>query len=210
MTAEMETYVARCSDAEPEWLARIDREAHVHLLRPRMNSGHIQGRLLKMLTRMIAPKIAIELGTFVGYSALCIAEGLDDGAVLHTIEADDELEDIIRHNLTLTPFGERIQLHIADARTELLKFEPESADMIFIDADKRQYTEYYKLAKRVIRHGGFILADNTLWDGHVTETDRHDAHTQGVRDFNELVAADSEVEKVMIPLRDGLTLIRKL
>lgn len=207
---DTELYVASCSDPEPEWLARIDRDAHLHLLRPRMSSGHIQGRLLKMLTQMIGPKVVVELGTFVGYSALCIAEGLQPDAVIHTIEADDELEDIIRHNLTLTPYGERVRLHIADARAELLQFEDESVDMMFIDADKRQYTEYYKLAKRIVRHGGFILADNTLWDGHVTEADRHDAHTQGVRAFNDMVAADPEVQKVMLPLRDGLTLIRKL
>lgn len=208
---ELEAYVRHHSDSEPEYLRKIDRRTNLHLINGRMCSGHIQGRLLKMLTSMIAPRTAIELGTFSGYSALCIAEALDNDATLHTFEIDDELEDFIRESFDSVDHGRRIKLHIGDAGQILESWPDASADMIFIDADKRAYPHYYEIAKRLLRPGGYILADNTLWDGHVTEPPEIQApQTRAICRFNDLVADDPEVEKVIIPLRDGLTLIRKL
>lgn len=163
-----------------------------------------------MLTRMIRPRNVLELGTFSGYSALCIAEGLEEGAVIDTVEADDELEDFIMEALRNSPAGEKVRLHIADALEFMNTCPPDSFDMIFMDADKRAYPEYYEAALPLLRPGGYILADNTLWDGHVVEPDHFkDPQTAGIRRFNDMVAADPRVEKVIIPLRDGLTIIRK-
>lgn len=177
-----------------------------------MASGHVQGRLLKMLTRMIRPQVAVELGTFSGYSALCIAEGLDDGAVLHTFEVYDEQEDFTRPWIEGSAFADKIQLHMGDALTLLPELGLTDIDMAFIDADKRHYTDFYEMLLPRIRTGGFILADNTLWYGHVVETDtrQSDQQTLGIKAFNDMLAADTRVEKVIVPVRDGLTLIRKL
>lgn len=210
MDQTLEDYIDRHIDKEPEELYRIDRESNLRLLNGRMCSGHIQGRLLKMLTSMVKPRMALELGTFSGYSALCIAEALADGASLHTVEADDELEDFIRKNLASSPHGKKVTLHIGDALETMRQWPPETFDMIFIDADKRDYTAYYHEAIRILRPEGFIIADNTLWDGHVVEPGKHSPQTQGIIDFNETVAEDPAVEKTIVPLRDGLTIIRKL
>ncbi len=207
---KLERYARRHSDREPEVLRRIERLSNTRLIHGRMCSGHLQGRLLKMLTEMIRPTLAVELGTFSAYSAICIAEGLPEGGRLVTIEHNDELEDFIRERLAESGLEERVELRIGDAMERLAEFKAESVDMMFIDADKRAYCDYFSEAKRIVRQGGFIIADNTLWDGHVVdpEYDR-DPQTAGIRRFNDLVASDPEVEKVMLPLRDGLTLIRK-
>ena len=209
MTRDLEDYIEAHIDPEPEELRRIDRATNIRLLNGRMCSGHIQGRLLKMLVRMIRPRCVLELGTFSGYSALCMAEALEPGATLHTVEVDDELEDFIRANLASAPAGENITLHIGDAMETMRGWDDGAFDLIFIDADKRAYADYYGEALRLLQPGGFIIADNTLWDGHVVEGCRHSSQTEGIIRFNDLVASDPRVEKAIVPLRDGLTLIRK-
>jgi len=211
MSPELQKYIEEHIDQEPENLHRLERRTNIHLINGRMCSGHLQGRLLKMLVTMIDPHDVLELGTFSGYSALCMAEGLHEGATIHTVEADDELEDFIRDAFKSSPFGERIQLHISDALTFISHCEPESFDLIFMDADKRQYTDYFEASLPLLRPGGYIIADNTLWYGHVTNPAYfNDRQTAAIRLFNDTVASDKRVEKVIIPLRDGLTLIRKL
>lgn len=208
-TADIERYILQHIDAENDYLKRLYRETHVKILNPHMVSGHLQGRLLKMLVRMIRPKQILEIGTYTGYSALCMAEGLDEGASLHTFEINDELEDFTRPWIEDSPYGKRIVLHFGDALTLLPEMEM-LFDLIFIDADKSRYSDYYEMALDKLSPHGFIIADNTLWDGHVTDRqyDR-DAQTKGIRRFNDRVASDDRVEKVILPLRDGLTLIYK-
>ncbi len=209
MTPELENYVLAHSDPEGDYLYRLWRATNIHLLHGRMASGHLQGRLLKMLVRMIRPKNILEVGTFSGYSAICMAEGLDEGGTVYTYEINDELEDFTRPWIEGSPVADRIRFIIGDALTEAPKLGVEF-DMTFIDGDKRTYIDTYEMALNVLRPGGFILADNTLWDGHVLEKPRpSDRQTAGIEAFNDYVAADSRVEKVILPLRDGLTLIRK-
>lgn len=211
MSPELFKYIEQHSDAEPENLHQLERATNIHLINGRMCSGHLQGRLLKMLTSMIQPKRVLELGTFSGYSALCIAEGIDDDALIDTVEADDELEDFIRKAFNNSPHGHKINLHIGDALKFTQEATPEYYDLIFIDADKRQYCEYYEASLAALKNGGYIIADNTLWDGHVVEPDHfNDKQTASIMRFNDIVAADMRVEKVIVPLRDGLTIIRKL
>jgi predicted O-methyltransferase YrrM len=187
-----------------------------------MLSGHVQGRVLSMLSQMIQPKRILELGTFTGYSALCLAEGLSENGKLITIEHNDEMEDSIRRNLALSPLGEKIELRIGEAK-EILKQlgneianqlkenseKQEKFDLVFIDADKKEYCDYLDLVLPLMQEGGWILADNTLWDGHIVDSayDK-DKQTIGLRDFNDKVMANEHLEKVILPLRDGLTIIR--
>lgn len=211
MTQGISDYIESHIDAEPANLHQLERATNIHLINGRMCSGHLQGRVLKMLTEMIRPKRVLELGTFSGYSALCIAEGLSGDAFIDTVEADDELEDFIRGALDASPHGKKVRLHITDAMEFLSGCESESYDMVFMDADKRQYPQYYDALLPLVSKGGYILADNTLWDGHVIEADhKSDPQTGAIMRFNDIVAADSRVEKVILPLRDGLTIIRKL
>ena len=165
--------------------------------------------LLKMLVRMIRPQLILEVGTFTGYATLCMAEGLDDGGVIHTVEIDDELEDFIRKGFEKSPYSDRIHLHIGDALNIVpglgLQF-----DMIFLDGEKREYPRYFTSLLEYLRPGGYMIADNTLWDGHVVEQEYDsDPQTVAVREFNDMVRADGRVEVAMIPIRDGLTIIRK-
>ena len=209
MTEELEEYILAHISPEGEMLRRLNRETHLYHLRPRMCSGHLQGRLLKMFVRMIAPKAILELGTFTGYSALCLAEGIAPDGVVHTIEIDDELEDFIRAHFDASEYGSRIVLHIGDAE-QIIPTLDTRFDLVFIDANKRDYVAYYEMAMHVLNPGGFIIADNTLWDGKVvTCTEKIDAQTAGILAFNDHVAADDRVEVVIIPLRDGLTIIHK-
>lgn len=210
MTLKIEDYILNHIDAEPEYLHQLDRDTHLYHLRPRMCSGHLQGRILKMFVRMIGAKRILELGTFTGYSALCLAEGLPCDGELHTIEIDDELEDFIREHFDGSKYADRLFLHIGDAKEVLKKLEGKKFDLAFVDANKREYCEYYELVFPYIKEGGFIIADNTLWDGHVVdETHMNDAQTQGILKFNRLVAEDERVEKIILPIRDGLTIIYK-
>ena len=209
MTEELEDYILAHIDEEGDTLESLNRDTHLYHLRPRMCSGHLQGKILKMLVRMINPKTILELGTFTGYSALAMADGLTDGE-LHTIEIDDELEEFILNHFESAPNGNKIHLHIGDAR-EIIPQLNKQFDMVFIDANKRQYVEYYNLVFDYVRPGGFIIADNTLWDGKVVDWGKKlDAQTEGILNFNDFIAADKRVEKVILPIRDGSTLIHKL
>lgn len=210
MSEELEEYILAHIDEEGEALSQLNRETHLYHLRPRMCSGHLQGRLLKMFVRMINPQNILELGTFTGYSALCLAEGLTaPDAELHTIEIDDELEDFIRNHFEASPLADRIHLHIGDAR-KILPTLGKTFDLVFMDANKREYCEYYDLVFPLLSPGGFIIADNTLWDGKVVDWGKKlDTQTEGILKFNDYVAHDDRVEKVIIPLRDGLTIIYK-
>lgn len=209
MTEELEDYILAHIDEEGDTLESLNRDTHLYHLRPRMCSGHLQGKILKMLVRMINPKTILELGTFTGYSALAMADGLTDGE-LHTIEIDDELEEFIINHFESAPNGDKIHLRIGDAR-EIIPQLNKQFDMVFIDANKRQYVEYYNLVFNYVRPGGFIIADNTLWDGKVVDWGKKlDAQTEGILNFNDFIAADKRVEKVILPIRDGLTLIHKL
>ena len=210
MNHTIDSYLRSHSADEPEYLYRLYRATNIHLLHGRMASGHLQGRLLKMLVQMIRPRRILEVGTFSGYSALCMAEGLDDDGRIYTFEVNDELEDFTRPWIEGSPVGHRVEFIIGNAITEAPRLGI-TFDMAFIDGDKRTYLETFEMALSVVRPGGFILADNTLWDGHVADPayDR-DQQTQGIRRFNDTLVADNRVEQVILPLRDGLTLIRKI
>ena len=210
MNEQLNDYILNHIDAEPEHLYRLERDTHLRLLYSRMCSGHLQGRLLKMLVRMAKPERILELGTFSGYSAQCLAEGLLSGdAQVHTIEIEDELEDFLRQHFADSPVGHRIHLHIGDA-SQILPQLNLMFDLVFIDANKRHYPQYYELVLPWLTPGGFIIADNTLWDGKVAELHtKIDPQTEGILSFNQMVAADPRVEKVIIPVRDGLTIIYK-
>ena len=205
----LEEYIEQHSSPENEVLSAINRDTNIHILNPHMLSGQVQGRVLSFLSQMIRPKRILELGTFTGYSALCLAEGLHDDGELITIEHNDELEPIIRRNLSRSPLCERIQLRIGDCKLVIGDLEG-LFDLVFIDADKREYVEYFDLIFDLVAPGGWILADNTLWDGHIIDPayDR-DKQTLGLRAFNDRIASDPRVEQVILPLRDGLTLIHK-
>lgn len=209
MKEELEQYLLNHIDSEGEYLHRLYRETNVRTIHGHMASGHLQGRLLKMLVRMIRPRNILEVGTFTGYSSICMAEGLDDDGTVWTFDVDDELEDFTRRWIDGSSVARKIRFRIGDALAEAPKLGIKF-DLVFLDGDKRTYIEAYEMALSVLRGGGFILADNTLWDGHVIDSayDR-DQQTLGIRRFNDYVAADTRVEKVILPLRDGLTLIRK-
>lgn len=207
--ADIEGYIRQHIDPEGDYLHALWRDTQLHTAYGQMASGHIQGRFLKMLVRLIRPHRVLELGTFSGYSALCMAEGLEEGAQLHTFEIFDEMEDFLHKWIDGSPYGHRVVLHIGDA-LQLLPQMDEEWDLAFIDADKRQYAEYYRLVLPRMKKGGLIIADNTLWYGHVLDSHprESDLQTLGVQQFNNLVAQDDRVEKVILPVRDGLTLIR--
>ena len=211
----LEEYISVHTTPEDATLASITRDTHVHILNPHMLSGHVQGRALAMMSHMIHPRRILELGTFTGYSALCLAEGLAKDGKVVTIEHNDELEGTIRRNLSRSPLGDRIELLIGDCK-EILSRQSSAVghelfDLVFIDADKREYCDYLELVYPLVPVGGFILADNTLWDGHIIDpTYDKDKQTLGLRAFNDKLAADDRFEQVILPLRDGLTLIRKI
>lgn len=217
----LDEYVLQHIDPEPEVLHQVQRLTHLRLTYTRMCSGHLQGRMLKMLCSLTDAHRILELGTFSGYSAISMAEALtpdpENGEeVLHTIEVFDELEDFIRENLNRAGFlGQKVQLHLGDAM-ELIPAVSQQIqkpwDVCFIDADKRHYKEYYDMVLPYMRQGGLILADNTLWDGKVLEQHpkESDLQTRGLQTFNDYIAHDKRVEKVILPMRDGLTIIKKL
>lgn len=205
----IEQYILSHIDEEGELLRNINRDAHVNLLRPRMISGHLQGRLLKMFCRIVQPKYILEIGTYTAYATLCLAEGADDNAEIHTIEVNDELEDFIMKHLHKSKLKDKIHLHIGDA-IQIIPTIDCIFDLVFIDANKRHYCEYYDLIFDKVRPGGLIIADNTLWDGKVLETPHPtDKQTIGIQAFNDMLEKDNRVEKVILPIRDGLTLIWK-
>lgn len=209
MTKEIESYILSHSDEEGSLLAALNRDANVNLLRPRMLSGHLQGRILKMFCRMLKPKRVLEIGTYTGYATLCMAEALEKDAEIHTLEINDEMEDFIRKYVSQSPDKDKIKLYFGDAM-EIIPAMDESFDLVFIDADKRLYSDYYDLIFDKLPAGALILADNTLWDGKVLEPlHPADKQTAGILAFNDKIKADKRVEKVILPLRDGLTMIWK-
>ena len=209
MTDSIEEYILQHIDEEGDLLKNLNRDAHVNLLRPRMLSGHLQGRLLKMFCRLVQPKRILEIGTYTGYATLCLAEGAPDDAEIHTLEVNDELEDFIMKHLHKSKLEDKIHLHIGDA-LEIIPTLHETFDLVFIDANKRHYCQYYDLIFDKVRPGVLIIADNTLWDGKVLETPHHtDKQTIGIQEFNNMIAKDNRTEKVILPMRDGLTLIWK-
>ena len=205
----IDEYIAQHIEPEPEYLYRLWRSTNIHMLHGRMASRHLQGRLLKMLVTMIQPKNILEVGTFSGYSAICMAEGLEEGGMVYTFEINDEQEDFTRPWIEGSDVADRIRFIIGDAMTEAPKLGI-TFDMAFIDGDKRTYRDTYEMVLALLRPGGFIIADNTLWDGHVIDQNYNsDPQTRGIETFNDFVLNDKRVEEVILPLRDGLTLIRK-
>ncbi|HHL52483.1 MAG TPA: O-methyltransferase [Flammeovirgaceae bacterium] len=205
---EINAYAEAHTTAEPELLQRINRETHLEVLYPRMLSGHLQGRLLAMLARMIKPAYIVEVGTYTGYSALCLAEGLRPAGKLITIEKNPELEKRIRNYLKASTPGKQIELRIGDAQ-EIIPTLPDGIDLAFIDADKVSYLKYYELLLDKLQPGGYLLADNVLWSGKVTDENARDVDTVALQKFNNFVQADERVENVLLPVRDGLMMIRK-
>ncbi|TGE22871.1 O-methyltransferase [Hymenobacter metallicola] len=208
---ELQAYAEAHSTPETELLRRLNRETHVQVLAPRMLSGHLQGRVLSMLSHMVRPRRVLELGTFTGYSALCLAEGLTADGELHTVEQNPELEARIRRYVQEAGLAHRIHLHIGDA-TAVLGTLQETWDLVFIDADKINNARYYELVLPRVRPGGFLLIDNVLWSGkalpsYSLKPSDKDAHA--VRAFNDLVQQDERVENVFLSLRDGLLMVRK-
>ena len=208
MTPE-EKYIRDHSTAETDALKWVDRETHLKTIYPQMLSGPVQGRLLTMIAEMISATRVLEIGTFTGYSTICLAYGLADGGHIDALEINDELEDIIREGWARAGVSEKITLHIGDAK-ETLKSLEGPYDLVFMDANKREYCDYYELVMPLLRKGGIILADDILWDGKLFENPvPRDAQTQGIASFNDMVADDKRVEVVILPLRDGLSIIRK-
>lgn len=205
---KIQEYAEAYSTREPELLAELNRETYVNYLFPRMLSGHHQGRFLSMLSKMVRPDRVLEIGTYTGYSAICLAEGLSDNGVLHTIEIDNENEDIIRRYITKTGNHEKIVLHFGNAMDIVPKIQ-ETFDLVFLDANKENYVEYYKLVMDKVNSGGLILADNVLWDGKVLDQTLKDKESAGIREFNDYVKHDPRVEHVLLTIRDGIMVIRK-
>lgn len=207
---DLERYIETMSSPEDALLKELERETYLRVLNPRMISGHIQGKLLEMIVRMIRPQRVLEIGTFTGYSALSMAAGLSDGAVIDTCEVDDELEAMILDFFERSKYSDRLRLHIGSALETAPKLG-EVYDLVFIDGDKREYTAYYNMLfdSGLVKSGSWIMADNILWYGKVVEpVAKGDKQTQAIIDFNAAVAADTRVENVILPIRDGINLIR--
>lgn len=207
---DLDRYIETMSSAEDALLHELERETYLRVLNPRMISGHIQGKLLEMIVRMIRPQRVLEIGTFTGYSALSMAAGLTEGGIIDTCEVDDELEMMILEYFERSKYANKLRLHIGSA-LDIAPSLGEVYDLVFIDGDKREYTAYYNMLfdKGLVRSGSWIMADNILWYGKVTEpVVKGDKQTQGIIDFNATVAADKRVENVILPIRDGINLIR--
>ena len=206
---QIEEYILQHIDKEPEFLRKLTRETNLRTTRPRMISGHLQGRMLKMFCNMVSPIRILEIGTFTGYSAICMAESLPGKGELHTIEINDEMEDFLVRVFEESGQKDKIHLHIGDALDIIPKMDL-IFDVVFIDGNKRHYLEYFHAVYPKLRMGGIIIADNTLWDGHVQDMEKRDDQTMGIRRFNDHIMSDERLEKVIIPVRDGMTLIRKI
>jgi len=206
---EIEDYALKNSDAEPDVLKRLNRETHLKMTMPQMLSGHMQGLMLQLFSKMIRPKKILEIGTFTGYSAICLAQGLQEGGKLHTIDVNEEFREIITRYIKEAGLQEKITLHIGSA-VNILPTLKDEFDLVFIDADKENYSTYYDLVFPKVKKGGFILADNVLWSGKVLISPmKMDAETKALFDYSEKVQKDSRVENMLLPLRDGLMISRK-
>ena len=210
MQETLDEYILSHISPEDDYLYRLYRATQIHLLRPRMASGHLQGQLLRMLCQMIRPQRVLEIGTYSGYSALSMASGMGEGTEVVTFEINDEQEDFTRPWLEGSPFPPKINMIVGDIFSILPQME-DKFDLVFIDANKRQYCEYLDLVLPHLNSGAYIIADNTLWDGHVVDPAYdNDPQTQGVRAFNDRIATDPQFENIILPLRDGLTIVRWL
>jgi predicted O-methyltransferase YrrM len=206
---EIEKYILNHIEPEDEILKELDRDTNLNVIGARMISGHLQGQVLTMLSKMIRPKTILELGTFTGYSAICLAKGLQEGGKLITIEIDDELERIAKKYFEKAGIQQKVEQRIGSA-LEVIPTLKETFDLVFIDAHKPEYPAYYTAVFEKVNSGGIIIADNTLWSGKVLENPAEDDYqTRGIIQFNEMVNSDNRVEKVILPLRDGMTIIRK-
>jgi caffeoyl-CoA O-methyltransferase len=205
----LDKYVCEHTSVESEYLRKINRETHLEVLQPRMLSGHFQGRVLSMFSKMLKPNRILEIGTYTGYSALCLAEGLSNEGKLVTIDVNEELENRVRDYFNFSEFSHKINYLVGDA-IELIPTLNEKWDIVFIDADKMNYLNYYKLVFDSVRLGGFIIADNVLWSGKVADPTKQDRETNLLREFNEFIHYDQRVEEVLLPIRDGLMMARKI
>lgn len=209
MTNNLEKYAISISDFEDDVLIELTRKTNLNILMPRMLSGHLQGKLLEFISKIIKPKKILELGTFTGYSTICLSKGLAENGTITTIEINDELEDIILEYFEKAGIQNKVNLIFGDA-LEIIPALDNDFDLVFIDADKRSYIDYYKSVIDKVKSGGVIIADNIFWSGKVLEeVQKNDYYTKGILEFNEFVKNDSLVEKFALPLRDGLFLIRK-
>lgn len=209
INTKLEQYILSHTDQEPEVLKELYRDTHVHIYHPRMLSGHLQGRVLKMICEMICPENILEIGTYTGYSAICFAEGLKGNGKVHTIEINDELEEFTKKYVYKSGLQDRIELYYGDA-IEIVPGLEMKFDLVFIDGDKKQYSKYYQIAFEKVKSGGYIIADNVLWDGKVVEEEAEkDEQTMAITEFNNLVQNDPRVENVIFPIRDGMMVIRK-
>lgn len=206
--SNIEQYISEYSDKEDEVLCELTRETHLKILNPRMLSGNIQGKLLEILSKIICPYQILEIGTYTGYSSICLARGLQPGGTLHTIEINDELEAIALKYFKKAKLDNRIVQYIGNA-IEVISEINVLFDLVYIDGDKEEYCMYYNGVFDKVKAGGIILADNVLWSGKVINTIEHDPQTEGIRKFNTLIKIDKRIEKVILPFRDGITLIRK-
>jgi len=209
LSEELEDYVANHTDSENELLYDLNRQTHIQLLQPRMLSGHIQGRVLSMLSHMIQPKVVLEIGTYTGYSALCLAEGLQDDGTLITIDKNEELEPFTRSYFEKSKFSDRIDFRIGNAM-EIIPSLSMEFDLVFIDADKSNYANYYDMVFNQVKPGGYIMADNVLWSGKVVEElNEKDIDTKALLEFNMKVQDDPRVENLLLAVRDGIMIARK-
>lgn len=206
---EIEAYAEKFTEPESDVLKELNRETYAHVLVPRMLSGHMQGRILSMFSKMIKPKLILEIGTYTGYSALCLAEGLQPGGILHTIDINEELEDMIKHYISKAGMYDKIKLHIGNA-TDVIKTIEGTFDLVFIDADKENYSNYFDMVINRVAIGGYIIADNVLWSGNVIKPESEmDDETKALVKYSEKVFSDNRVEQVLFPVRDGLLVARK-
>lgn len=209
LSDKLDDYIVKHSEDEPELLQQLNRETYQKIIQPRMLSGHYQGRLLSMISKLVSPKYILEIGTYTGYSALCLAEGMQSDGELHTIDINEELVDFQRKYFDASGYGEGIHQHIGDALEIIPKID-KTFDMVFIDADKENYVNYFHLIIDKLKTGGIILSDNVLWSGKVIEPlDEKDFSTKGILEYNQLLKTDERIETVMLPIRDGLTISRK-
>ena len=206
----LEQYILSHIDPEPQYLRELRREAHVRLVHPRMISGHLQGRLLTILVSLVRPRHILEIGTYTAYATLCMAEALEDDGLITTIEINDEMGPFIERALSASGYREQVELVMGDALELIPAMDLSRCDLVYIDADKRHYIEYFELIRERLPHGTLILADNTLWSGKVIDEHANDPQTRGIKLFNDYIAKLDGWQKVILPIRDGLTLIRKL
>jgi caffeoyl-CoA O-methyltransferase len=205
----LQQYLETYCEPEPELLKTINRETHLKVLKPNMLSGHYQGRLLSMLSKLMQPKCILEIGTYTGYATICLAEGLVEGGEIHTIEVNLEQEEMIRKNFAASAFAKKIFPHFGDAQQIILQLSDKIYDIAFVDADKKNNLTYFQLIINQVKPGGLIIVDNVLWKGKVYNSDANDADTRMIREFNDAVSADQRVEKLILPVRDGILIIRK-